>query len=589
MSRRSFDEELRYLHEAGKEFAAAHPDQARYLNIDSLADRDPFVERLFEGFAFLSGRIRDQLDNEMVEYTEALYGLLWPQMVRPFPAASIIQFSPRPGFLQQTTILDLGTEVLSAPVGEENTVCRFSTTKKVHLHPIQLSEVRLESWTGSGGSKLSMQFDRVGGGVDFANLALNPLSLYLHAAQPIAATMHLFLTRRVERVVLWAGADSQNPAHRVELDGQEAIRAGGFDPEESLLPKSDASFSGYCLLHEYLNFRPKFNFIDLHGLDKLNVTAGGGQFHVEVYFGEAYPEDKRFTSEHLRLYCAPAINLVDVDTDPLFVDHQSSEYRVVPDVYRPRSLEVYSVEEVTGVEKGTGQRHPYVPFCGHQHTNGGAERFFTTATRPSPAGRAETYIALAGGKSDGAALKPETLSITARCTNGDLPREHLLEGSIIRPGSDFNNVATLQNLTRPTLQLDPPGRHDPRLFWRLSSHLSLNYASAASQETLVGQLRLYDWTGTEANRRRIDGIQQVSWQPKEVVYRGSILRGAEVILEIREDHFADEGDLLLFGQIMSEFFQRYATINSFVHLCLVSIPSGRRHIWRMDRGKKPLL
>src|SRR5690606_38985717 len=60
MSRRYFEEEMRYLHEAGKAFAQAYPEQARYLNVDSVTDRDPYVERLFEGFAFLTGRIRER-------------------------------------------------------------------------------------------------------------------------------------------------------------------------------------------------------------------------------------------------------------------------------------------------------------------------------------------------------------------------------------------------------------------------------------------------------------------------------------------------------------------------------------------------
>jgi type VI secretion system protein ImpG len=69
---RYYEAEMRYLREAGKEFAKAHPDRARMLNLDRVGDRDPYVERLYEGFAFLTGRLQQKLDDELPELTEGL-------------------------------------------------------------------------------------------------------------------------------------------------------------------------------------------------------------------------------------------------------------------------------------------------------------------------------------------------------------------------------------------------------------------------------------------------------------------------------------------------------------------------------------
>lgn len=66
---RYFDAEMRYLREAGEEFARAHPDRAAALNLDKSGARDPYVERLFEGFAFLMGRLREKLDDDLPELT----------------------------------------------------------------------------------------------------------------------------------------------------------------------------------------------------------------------------------------------------------------------------------------------------------------------------------------------------------------------------------------------------------------------------------------------------------------------------------------------------------------------------------------
>jgi len=97
---------------------------------------------------------------------------------------------------------------------------------------------------------------------------------------------------------------------------------------------------------------------------------------------------------------------------------------------------------------------------------------------------------------------------------------------------------------------------------------------------------LYEWTGTAANKRRLAGIRDVAWVPKEMMYRGGVIRGAEVTVEIEEDHFVDEGDLCLFGSILSEFLSMYATINSFVHVTLVQMPSGKRYEWHSKNGQR---
>ena len=94
MIEKYYEEELRYLYESGREFANAHPDRAQFLNIDSVGDRDPYVERLFEGFAFLAARIREKIDDSFPQLTEGIINLLWPQLLQELPSTAIIQLSP---------------------------------------------------------------------------------------------------------------------------------------------------------------------------------------------------------------------------------------------------------------------------------------------------------------------------------------------------------------------------------------------------------------------------------------------------------------------------------------------------------------
>ena len=50
------------------------------------------VDRLIEAFALLNARIAKRLDDDYPEFTEALFDVLYPHYLRPFPSCSIAHF-----------------------------------------------------------------------------------------------------------------------------------------------------------------------------------------------------------------------------------------------------------------------------------------------------------------------------------------------------------------------------------------------------------------------------------------------------------------------------------------------------------------
>lgn len=588
MIRRYFEEEMRYLQEAATVFAEAHPEQARFLDVDSVSDRDPYVERLFEGFAFLTGRIHERLDNEMPEYTESLIQLLYPHFLKPIPALSIVEFTPEPGLVQETTVLDRGLEVQSEAVGDENAQCRFTTTQDVRLQPLRLEDTSLR-YSGDNTSSIELRFtlDR---GINYNRLDLSPLRLYFMADAATASTMHLFCTRHVSHVKV----STPEETHVRALRGQQWVTPGGLAEDEGLLPYGPQTFSGFRLLQEYLCFRRKFWFVDLHGFNQLEVPEDVEAIDVEIFFNQTYPGERRFERENIRLYCTPVVNIFETDAEPIRVSGEVGEHRVIPSSRYPNSIDTYDVQAVVGVEEATGNRHEYEPFFAFQHSRNGQAgegqgRFYTTSRRVGPAGRPEVYLSLSDAQLKTLAEVPaETLSLEIRCTNGTLPRETLKEGMITQLAPDVPDIAEPRNLTQPTLIRYPPTQEDANFFWKLISHWSLNYQSVATTESLGGLLQLYNWTDGNANRRRLDGIRNVKWSPKEVMDNGAVLRGSEVTIEVEDGHFADEGDLCLFGLVMSHFFSMYATINSFAHLVIITTPSEKRYEWT-PRGTRPNL
>jgi type VI secretion system protein ImpG len=70
---------------------------------------------------------------------------------------------------------------------------------------------------------------------------------------------------------------------------------------------------------------------------------------------------------------------------------------------------------------------------------------------------------------------------------------------------------------------------------------------------------------------------------------GILMRGREVTLRIRSDHFSSRGDLFLFGCMLDVFFANYASINSFTILTIKDTTGGATFTWPARMGTRPLL
>src|SRR5437868_9433607 len=97
----------------GRAFGEANPRVAGLL-----AERggDPDVERLLEGFAFLTARIRERADAAVPELAHGLCELLLPHYLRPLPAATVVEFTPHARALKARQRVAKGTPLASRKV-----------------------------------------------------------------------------------------------------------------------------------------------------------------------------------------------------------------------------------------------------------------------------------------------------------------------------------------------------------------------------------------------------------------------------------------------------------------------------------------
>ena len=570
-----YQEELLNLRESAVAFAKAHPALAPMLSEPSA---DPDVERLLEGVAFLTGMLRGKLDDDFPEIIQGLMELIYPHLLRPAPSATILAFEPRPN-LAETVRIPAGAAVASIPV--DGTSCPFRTCLPVEVHPLSLRQA--ERVTGPG------QPDRIRLDFQLRGLSLSrwqprELVLFLGDSYPEATTLHLLLTRCLERIVVTpkvGGSPWVLPA--------SALVPLGFDLDQPVTPMPGHTFQGFRLLKDYFDLPQAFLFLALRGWDQWLDRGPGTEFEVMLELGPAPVPCPRVKPENFVLFATPAINLFPCEAEPFQLDHRAERIRVVPAGLPPGHARVFSVDSVTGYAQGTVARREYAAlnlFSRHQET----QAVYQVRRSQSPLdGSSQTHLSFAYPP-DGPGPALETLAISLTCTNGSLP-ERLQVGEICRSTETSPELMTFRNLLAPTAATEPLlGKNN---LWRLLSHLNLNLTGLAQPGHLQELLRLYGAqspgrAADAANRKRVEGLQSFEVQPSDLLLRGRVLRGQDLRLTARSDCFASLGDLHLFASVLEHFLALFCSFNGYSRLTLNEPLLGATFPWPARLGSRPL-
>ena len=137
-----YEKELRFIREMGVEFAKRYPKIAANLDLGSTECSDPYVERLLEGFAFLTARIQLKMDAEFPRFTQHLLEIVYPHYLAPLPSMMIVQINPdfQGGITEEGFILPRGAKIFSKTMGGGRSRCEFQIAHEVNVRPIQIKE-----------------------------------------------------------------------------------------------------------------------------------------------------------------------------------------------------------------------------------------------------------------------------------------------------------------------------------------------------------------------------------------------------------------------------------------------------------------
>jgi type VI secretion system protein ImpG len=582
-----YQDELAYLRELGKEFAQAYPQLAPML-----ADRggDPDVERLLEGVAFLTGRIRQKLDDELPEAIHAIAELLFPQLVRPLPAAAILEITPLPNVLRERHTVPAESEFGSIDV--DGTSCRFRSAFACELSPWVIEDVRVELLAG-GKQQLRVEM-RVPLGLPLDQFAPERLRLHLAGDSRQSLSLLMWIHEHTESVALIESKPTGGTEREIILP-KKVIKPVGFAESETLLPFPRTAFPGFRYLEEYYVLPAKFAFVDVEQVGRVQeLDKEISRFAVAFRFESPLPAGVRPTRESIKLHCVPVVNIFNTTADPIRLSPMREEFMVRTAGLPPAHGEVYAITRVEAISRGTSKRFLIPSFYDFSHVGSSAEQYFyTTHLRPSVVGEG-AEISISFGTPEDAGVLPEAdvVSLDLLATNRQLASA-LRAGEITVPTPSSPAVATFRNLSAVTPHVPPPlGRE---LQWRVVAHAAMGLRSLTDPEVLRAALDVYnlhalvDRQAARANELRLAAIKDVRVGAAEQLYRGAPIRGVAIDIDLDEKGFAGDGDLYLFGAVMEHFFANYVSLNSFSRTTVHGTQSKLKFSWPARSGSLTLI
>lgn len=615
-----YNRELAYLRELGAEFAEQFPKVAARLRMDDAGPPDPYVERLLEGFSFLTARVQMKMDAEFPRFTQGLLDAVYPGYAAPLPSMAVVQFTPRmnEGTLAQGYRLPAGTALQAKLADGEQTACEFRTAHELTLWPLELTRVTLTGaptdlpLTGpllrrSVRGALRIRLKALGG-VNLADLPLDRLTFHLAGPERDALQLLELVAAHTLGVVCH---DTASPPRWQHAMSAEAVEQRGFGADEALLPDDGRSFHGYRLLREYFAFPARFLFFSIDGLRPALAQARGDEFDVTLLL-DRYDAalESVVDTRHLALYCTPAVNLFARRSDRIPVIPGAREHHVVVDRSRPLDYEVYAVQRLVGERLEQGSEREFRPFYatfGSDAGNFGA--YFTIRREPrliSAQARAhgtrtgyagsETYVSLVDTQCAPFDEVTRYLAVDTLCTNRDLALILPPGGGsafTLRIAAPVERIAMVRGPSRPRAPIG-----DEESAWRLISHLGLARQTLTDLDDTEGGERLRELLELHADpadaamRRQIDGVRQVAFKPvvRRLPGAGPVMYGRGVQVELTVDDHAFSGDSpYLIGAVLEQFFARHVSINSFAECVLRSVQRGTLAQWPARIGRRPAI
>lgn len=596
-----YQRELSFLQNNAGAFSDANPVNAARLRMSREAIEDPHVGRLIESVAFLNARLRHKLDEDYSELSDALLLTLYPHLIQPLPSLMIVRLEPGPD-LDKPAIIPAGTMIGTEEVDGES--CRYRLCGDTPLLPLKLTGAMMGGppfeapplGMGSARGLLRLTFETTKPEVELGKLELDRIRLFIKSD----ARRAQILLEQLGANLLGIGVAESPSDPRAVMLPPDSLRLLGLEEDALLLPQHRTARRSYALLQEHFAYPQKHLFFEIGNLDRRTLDLTGNRFELFLFFDRLSPElERMIRAEDFELHAAPAINLFEMDAEPIHLDHSAIEYRIVPSAMREDAIEVHSVLGVS-LHMASGDRVP-VPSL-YALDRGSPQlgtHFHAPARRSSFAAGGGDDVFLTIADLEGKLLDDDTTVVHTRilATNRELPARLPFGGG--RPtltlAGTIPGLAGVNALTKPGAPRRPSRRESAN--WKLIGQLSLNYLSLVGNETGGQALReilsLYDVGGTPESQYTRDCLVGVTAEPGVARLRlkghTAMCSGIDVTLEVDDDRLSGSGSFMLCA-VIERFLASACALNSFVRVSArLQRETGAWKTWSPRIGDRPLI
>lgn len=480
-----FSQEVRALGEEGRQFSAEYPEAGNLLDLDNVPDRDPYVERLIESFAFLSSRVREAMDSVDDGLDRVLLDLVADDLEEPLPAIMVSECIPR-RTLAGSVRLSEGMRFQSGAIRQP---IRWSLLSDHDVHPLVLRSAGIASGQ-AGESFLVWELDWFAPSPPPAWPSF--LRFFLHGDASFAWTLRYALLRKLLRVEMLQGDGGWRPLEGVTVKSSEL-------PGLALRKESSHPFSQ---LRDFLCADERERFLDVTGLAAI---PGSSSLVLRFVLAGQLPRPlaRAVQASSFRFHAALAVNRFEDAHCTFHCDHARSEYPLRPE--GAGELEILDILTVEGIEQAPEPSRVQYVRHGSFRQKAGDGRFFRARREIDASGRTSHFLSV-GHDDPAMPFRDSFLSVQVRCCDGNRPHEAGSVRDLRAKGLPIG--VGLSPLTRPGPRLVPPAQVSSRV--RLLVLAAAHFQGAMDAKRLRELLFQLLWDPQEAKRPLVEAISEVS-------------------------------------------------------------------------------
>jgi type VI secretion system protein ImpG len=524
-----FLEEKDILNNLSKEFVKKHPALTGMLTSPST---DPDVERLLEGVAFLNAFLKRDIQSSYINIAKYVLQHALPSVTKPSVSSTVLKITPDE-YLKEKVHIKKGTYFLSYFEDEEY---KFQNRWEMDVYPLEYDVKSVDN-------KIIFSLK--------SSVKIEKLHFYINSDYDKKYTIFKYLYY-CKKVYIKTN-DTYKHTDLCLLGLEKNVY------------KNDDEINPFVLIYEYFNFIDKFFVFEIEVNEK----------ECEVVFECDENIEMEINKDDISFFPLPVVNLFETDLDPIELDYKKE--CIVLNNYT--KYEIYDIIEVIGYNGS--ERKIYTKFDLSANDKNVYEVYDKKILD-----KEEKCLVI---HFNDVVVDKEVLSVKVLAYNkksGELKRS-----SVTKPGDNTPELIKFKNITPVT----PLVRNvEDENLWDVINYLNMTLNDIDSDEKIKKILKLFlngNFNSKEVykNLKKIESISSFNVKTANKVYKGTLIQGFKVYIELNGKNFLNNDEVFLFGLVIEYFLASLLHVNNFIQVIVTEKITGTEMICKAITGTKKLI